>query len=248
MRNSEALIKRKRPGKPRKEKKALLAAPVTTDTSLIRQLLSAEGVSAFTVDELALPGQSLQGIVEKAVRRADVVIVVLPAEVSRENVLIELGFALACRKPILLITDAAAALPAFASSIPYLRADLGNAEALRFGLTQFLAAPPLKRNAAPPASKQSQPIGAHADDLLARLRRLPERRGEQDLEQLIAEAIRMSGIPTLAERGRLEDAEIAIAVWSDDLEPWMNNPLPIEVKGKLRGQGDLDDITGRFRR
>jgi hypothetical protein len=209
--------------------------------------LEAEGVKTFAVDEMAAHGDSLRDIVQESVNRADMVVVVLPGQAPQENVLIELGVALACEKPILIIADEKVALPGIAAGIPYLRADLGNAETLRFGLTHFLAAPHLRKPSGKLAAKQTHPLGRKADELLASLRELPKQPASQfSLENLIAEAVSASGVAALSQRKQVEDAEIDLAVWSDDLEPWVSNPLLIEVKRALKGKGDLDTLVHRF--
>jgi hypothetical protein len=216
---------------------------------VIRQVLETEGVTSFAVDELAVSAASLLDIVQEAIDRSDIVVVVLPGQAPRENVIFELGFALACKKPILVIAEEKAVLPDVAGGIPYLRADLKNAEAIRFGLAHFLAAPIFKSTTRQTFPKQTRPLGQKADEYLEKLRELPKetRVASSHLEDLIADAIRASGVRATAQRERVGNEEIDIAVWSDDLEPWVGNPLLIEVKaGLLRGKGDLDSIRYRF--
>ena len=242
MTSSDVVARRVKPGsKPRRRKKtALVTAPVATDTRIIRQLLEAEGVKTFALDELAAPAHSLHDIMHEAIDRADIVVVVLPAQSPQENVLIELGFALACKKPILIIADENIPLPSVAAGIPYLRTDLSNTEAIQFGLEHFLAAPHFRKTPGKLAPKHTHPLGPKTDVLLARLRELPKHpAGQTDFENLIAQAIDQSGVVTLSLRKQVGEEEIDIAVWSDDLEPWVSNPLLIEIKGLLRGKADL---------
>jgi len=216
MGSSETITRRAKADKRRVKKQALITAPVGTNTVLIQRLLHDADISSFAVDELGAAGQSWRDYVEEAIDRADMIIVVLPDEVSHENVMIELGFALARKKPILIIAGPDMKLPGIASRVPYLRTDLHNEDGLRFGLAQFIAAPRSHAEPASPKPKQTRPIGKHADELLARFHNLREKHGEADLEMLVVEAITTSGIPTLSAKNRESDTGVDIAIWSDD--------------------------------
>ena len=85
--------------------------------------------------------------------------------------------------------------------------------------------------------------------MLARLHAHQEQ-GDQHPEDLlrdiIVEALEASGISTLSVGEKQGEARIDIAVWSNDLEPWVRNPLLIEVKTSLSGKGELDALVNRF--
>src|SRR6266404_105302 len=96
MSSSDVRTKRKRgSAKSRRgaERTAFITAPANTDTSVIRQLLEQQGVNAFALDELDLPGAPLSMVVKEAIDRADMVIAVLGGREESGNVLFELGVA-----------------------------------------------------------------------------------------------------------------------------------------------------------
>src|SRR5690606_5591431 len=66
-----------------------------------------------------------------------------------------------------------------------------------------------------------------------------------DLEMVIAEAIRASGVTTVSQ-GAAERNYADLAVWSDDLSPWVGNPLAIELRLNLRGPADVNRAAGKL--
>src|SRR5882724_1040029 len=128
--------------RPGGERIAFIAAPPTTDVSVIRQLLAKHGANAFALEETDLPGAPLSMVIMKAIERADIVIAVLAGREQSRNVLFEVGVARGLNKPTLIIaTDDEATSLGSETGIPYLRAKPSNFSSLDFGLAQFLAAP-----------------------------------------------------------------------------------------------------------
>jgi hypothetical protein len=70
--------------------------------------------------------------------------------------------------------------------------------------------------------------------------------GPREFEDLIYEAIRASGAPTIARGGEAEDRGVDFAVWSQDFEPSISNPLLIECKSDLRTQSDVNEAVGKM--
>lgn len=245
----EARSKRHRNGAARPEiRSAFLTAPPGTDTRAIRAILKRHGVSSLAADELDPQGRSLLDLLQIAFQRCDVVIAMVNGEERDRNVFFELGFALALNKPALIIADAAVTLPPDTAGVPYLRTALENVRALEFGLTQFLAAPDYGKPSSGDVLHPTRPLGAIADALLGRLHAGSQSQRNSYLQRIVVDALHESGVETLSENSRIGDTEIDIAVWSEDLEPWVRNPLLIEVKRTLLGRGDLDSLVNRLAR
>jgi hypothetical protein len=121
------------------------------------------------------------------------------------------------------------------------RATPRDAEKIAFGLDQALAAP--RKNGKPKkgAEKQTHPIGALAEQLLHEV--TPEIDGRH-LDEVIEKAITASGVRTLSE-GK-DDGPLA--VWSDDLEPWVGNPLLIETRAGRCGTDRLEQVIAQVQR
>jgi hypothetical protein len=231
-------------------RRAFITAPTDTDTGVIREILAREGVVAFTADELDLPGLSLPEIVREAVGRADMVVAVTgDADTNKNsNVFFELGFALAMKKRALLIVGGDAPLPmsAVTTGIPYLRADPTNAKAIQYGLSKFISAPLNGGKGSSVQAAETRPIGPAADRLLDQLRNEDGNGKDSALVQILVEAIRLSGVSTLS--ALVGQSRADFAVWSEDLEPWVPNPLLIEVRSKIRTAKDADELTGKLQR
>src|SRR5207253_1014565 len=99
----------------------------------------------------------------------------------------------------------------------------------------------------PPSTpaRRTHPLGARADELRAQLRAAGDKLSPTGLEEIIAQAIRDSGV-TAVSQGTAEDRYVDLAVWSDDLSPWVGNPLPIEVRLTVKGKADVNAAVGHL--
>ena len=111
-----------------------------------------------------------------------------------------------------------------------------------FGLKQALSLSPRDQIHQPAEGFTTRPIGAVADQLLARL----EQTSPREFEDLIYDAIQATRRPTIARGSEAEDRGIDFAVWSSDLEPTITNPLLIECKSSLRNPSDVNEAIGRM--
>jgi hypothetical protein len=218
---------------------------------VIRHVLKQHGVNAFAADELDLAGAPMALVLMEAVGRADIVIGVFGGQEESGNVLFELGVAQGLKKPTLIIAPHdEATSPVAPTGIPCLRAKPHDSAALEFGIALFLAAPAQGIPSPNRAKKETHPLRDYADALLAKLDLGQEHVGNQRrgsyLQDLIVEALKKSGVSTVSVDDKQGDTEIDIAVWCNDLEPWVRNPLLIEVRKYLRGEGDLDTLVNRF--
>lgn len=226
-------------------RRAFISAPASADTSVIRRVLQQQGIETFTPDELDLPGLPFSEVVREGIEQADFFVGIVDDAATNNNVLFELGFAQAMQKRTFVIVDTKATSPFTAAfGIPYLRTSPTNAEAITYGLQQFVASKHKSR--LPPKSvAETHCIGNAADELLAKLSGIEESRNESELLRVITDAIRHAGVSVIAERSsdsRAEAARADLAVWSEDLVPWVANPLPIQVKLGLSSRADADRL------
>jgi hypothetical protein len=220
-------------------KTAYISAPRTVDVSYVRKTLEEKGVHTFSPDQLDLPGQNLSQVLLEGMRRADLVVAVVDPTPDSNFVFYELGFAQALRKPtIVLLTRDVSPSTWNLSGVPYLRFDPANPTGLDFGITQFLNVPHHGTKAPKGPVRRTHPIGKRAEGLLARLRADGNQMKELELVAIIEEALRESGVTTVS-KGSPQDNYVDLAVWADDLSPWVGNPLPIELRGTLRGTADV---------
>lgn len=211
-----------------------LSYPARTDTSIIRRVLEREGVQVRS-DEDVEPGENVRTSLIDGMQKADAVIAVFGDRPKDSNVFYQMGLADAMGKPVLVISDGALDPVSDLALHPYLRARPDDEEALRFGVAHFIRAPLHGPKPERDYLTTTKPIPELVDEFLARLRTDQPIR-EDELVSIIAMAIRESGVEAQASVPRRADAEeIAadIAVWSDELESLVGNPLPIEVRLSL---------------
>ncbi|MBI5634957.1 MAG: hypothetical protein HZA15_15930 [Nitrospirae bacterium] len=218
--------------------RAFIAAPVHQDLETLTTELRKRDIIVFTAYDLSPVTTSLVANIEKAIQQADLIVAVVPAQMS-PNVFFELGIAHALHKPIiLLVSPKYGQLPSDLAGTFYLRADSENREAIGFALDQCLSR--IEKSVEQPtkATREGRPLGADADKFLDRINREgPSMRG-RELENLVAEVLRTSGVDTMMQSPKPNQGA-DIAVWSDALQPVTGNPLLIEVKSSIRTKQQL---------
>jgi nucleoside 2-deoxyribosyltransferase len=223
--------------------RCFVAARSTTDTEPIRALLTARGITPVLAHEAPAPGLTVADAITSLISGSDMVLALLDRDDSTgdsaaTNVAFELGYAFAFNKKILMVAPPEADIPAAISALFCIRASFDDTEAVSFALDQLLAAPvPTSRPQRSP-ERVGRPIGAFAEQLLDRLDSEHAQADGQALEQLVIEAVLASGASVATPLPEDNGDHADIAVWSDDLEPWVGNPLLIQVKGHIKGERD----------
>lgn len=222
--------------------KAFITSPVSVDVRGVRQILERRGITTFTADELNLPGCPLSEILQEGMSRADIVVGVLGTGTSSDNVLFELGFAQAMKKRTLVLVSGDAPLSGWASTgIPYVRLDLTNPQAVDFAVAQIFKVPPYVGSHKAPVRRTHR--SARMPTSSSRSGRAPPGApNEQVLEEVVIEAIRQSGVEVASQSGG-PDRGFDLAVWSEDLEPWVSNPLFIRLKASIGSEAALQDVV-----
>jgi hypothetical protein len=226
-----------------------ISAPASVDTSKLRATLEDRGFDPFTLEDAEAGGRSISDLINDSIDRADLVLVVIPHHGTRHpNVFVELGYALAKKKRILALVPPDEEL--LLGDVPYLRTELDNQEAIGFGLDQLLAAPKGKGKAKSRKDgvKKTEPLGAAADRLLEEVRANRGQMTEREFLDIVRRAIEESGVSTLVSEPAAADHGVDLAVWSDDLEPLIRNPVVIELKSRLRGKKHLEQAIAQLAR
>jgi TIR domain/Restriction endonuclease len=224
-----------------------ISAPASAETSKLRETLVDRGFDPFTLEDAEAGGRSISDLINDSIDRADLVLVVVPHHGTRNpNVFIELGYALAKKKRILALIPPGEELPL--GDVPYLRTELDNLEAIGFGLDQVLAAPKGKGKgkSRKDGIKKTKPLGAAADRLLDEVRANRGQITETEFMDIVRRAIEESGVSTVVSGPAAADREVDFAVWSDDLEPLIKNPVVIELKSRLRGKEHFEQTIAQL--
>lgn len=220
-------------------KTCFISAPAGAPLGVLRASLESRGLRVLVPHDLAV-GTDWASEIQKQLSQADLVIGVLTSERQSPWVLFELGQASVFGRRIVLITSPNAdPIPFALHQFLVLRIDLDNQEAIGFALDQLLSAPDRTTRSPTPQPTPFAGLGAKTDDLIAVLDRSLASSDWQSIEQVVADALRSSGADVVV-TSPTRDVGADFAVWSDVLEPFVGNPLIVEVKTRIRGRADAD--------
>lgn len=219
-------------------KTCFISAPAGAPLGVLRAALESRGLRVLVPQDLTA-GSDWASEIQKQLSQADIVIGVLTAERQSPWVLFELGQASALGRRIVLITSPKSdPIPFALHQILVLRIDLDNQDAIGFALDQVLSAPELQQKKSQTSHKKIiSGLGTKTDDLLAAFDLALESNDFGSLEQIVADALRSSGADVIAPSPS-RDIGADFAVWSDVLEPFVGNPLLVEIKTRIRGRSD----------
>lgn len=220
-------------------KSCFISAPFGADTSVVREMLDEKGIRWHDQTDVRAGGSWLDAV-DTAMTRSDFVCAVLPAERDRENVLFELGIAYARRKPVLAFLGSSLSLPSDMVGLTYFRADSANREAVRSALEAFLThaspAPSMKPVARPSKRRgRSEPITLP-----------PASATGQEFERLTAELLRKAGF-ILSEPSESRDQGADFAVWIDEVQNSLGNPVLVQVKVGDLSSARLEEAASQLR-
>jgi hypothetical protein len=224
-----------------------LVSSLETDLAPLLRVLRHKNIRVSTAENLA-PGVSIAGEVRREIRDADFVIGVLSRSISDANVFYEIGVAYGLEKRILLFaTRADEKLPLDLERHYVVRSPLANVEAVEFAINQLLNAPtPLPKRSTSRPKPRSKPLGRKATDFLKRFDDLPSSGSARALEDLVRDLLNACDLDVVSEATEKE-LRADFAVWSDELEPFVGNPLIIEVKSGLRSRSDIEKAGQQVR-
>jgi hypothetical protein len=220
------------PGPPR----WLISAPAEMDVRALVANLLRRGVRPYVVTDVAVPGSDLLHNVQRAIRQADRVLVVLSKGGSL-NPVFEAGVAVSLDKPLLIIAPPDVPLPALLAGFLTVRAHVDDLDAINFALDHSEALVGVA--SATHTKATSVPLGNRADEFRDQAARLVASDDQSDVErqvvQLLAEALELSGAVTATD---VESPSFRsdMAIWLDDLDAIGANPFFVEIKRSFRAE------------
>jgi hypothetical protein len=218
-------------------KTCYIAAPAGTDLRVLSASLQSRGVRIAIPDDRT-GGSELASDSLRLITESDLVIGVVTSPRRSLWVLFELGQAAALGKRIVLfVSPKTGDVPLGLNQYLVLRIGVGNAEGIEFALDQVLSAPEAKKATRAIQTTSTGGIGNAADHLLANLHDALETQNGRLIDELVSSALRLAGADVVVsspERERGAD----FAVWSGELDPYVSNPLLIEIKTEIRGRNE----------
>jgi hypothetical protein len=204
---------------------------------------------------LATDIMELQGLltahIASAIKSCDITLCIAETSDDLKNRLFELGIAFGMGKNVILVASYdAGEIPLNSSEIPFLRLPSYQVEEISDHVKEVLEygrkTPIRKKYTFTP----SRPIGNYVVRLLERFQDINQRYQSskryrplvKDVEKLVSDAIIKSGVNVVSGfTSRYSHPDLAI--WSDELSPYMANPLIVEVKGIIRNNSDLNKAS-----
>jgi hypothetical protein len=208
-----------------------ITAPSGSNLDVLRDALRQRDIQVLVPDQLSLD-LALETEITDTIRNVDLVIGVMTRERRSEWTLFELGQAWALGKRVLLFAPPNTAhLPSTLRRFLTVRANLSNREAIEFALDQLLAAPEPTTSRGHLRSEKS-PLGASADRYLQGSLPMIANVNAYDLERLVADGLKEAGVDVLS-TSQDRDGGADLAIWSDDLQDFVGNPLLVAIKSKV---------------
>jgi hypothetical protein len=220
-------------------KSCFISAPFGADPSVLRQILDEKGIRWHDQTDVRAGGSWLDAV-DSAMTHSDFVCVVLPTESHRATVLFELGIAYARRKPVLAFLGPSLSLPSDIRGLTYFHVDSVNQEALSAALDAFLAhaTPTALTKPVAMQSKRRPRSKPHALPLASAT--------GFELERRTAELLRDSGF-IVSDPSESREQGADFAVWIDEVQQSLGNPLLFEVKTGDLSRARLDEAASQLR-
>lgn len=216
-------------------KKAFIAASSKVKLHVLKEELQQRHIDPIIPYELPAIGISILEHIELSIRESDMLIAVIISRPS-SNIFFELGLAYGLGKHILLLmSPKIRTLPSDISGKLCFRADPNNREAIGFALDQFLASSQKKYRYYKRPTPSEHPLGDKADYYLELIHRKEGELSGNEMAEIVVEVLKASGVSNVTQ-SKYTDRGADIAVWSDDLQTTIGNPLIIEVKSKLQNK------------
>ena len=219
-----------------------VAAPPFVDISPVLHVLREMNIDPVLPSPSPTTASSFAEAVPRTIGDSDFVLGLLSAETSNSAVYYEIGAAIALKKRTLLVMEPGITdIPSNIQDLLYVRARLSEGDVIQYALNQLLATIAEPTPKVTGSVERTKPLGRRVDPLLRRLNGLERTGTEQELGSLVSDTLRASGITVTASTKQV-DLGFDFAVWADELNAWVGNPLLVEVKRSLAPGDDLDSI------
>lgn len=182
-----------------------------------------------TLEPIFTFGENIAEELQKTIRKADFVIGYISKDGFAEDSCFEMGVAVACGKPLFIISEPQANQPQFLKRFPYVITDFQNSEIFDFHLKAFLSHFKDKMKV---EMNKSQQIDL-TDERQKFSKLLSENRTGStfiEFEKLVQSIVSYAGVTEGLEVSQHGDQFYDIALWIDEIEPIVANPILIEVK------------------
>lgn len=221
---------------------AFIAASAGTPLTVLKDVLLKRGLTPVTTADFVIGADWLHQLTT-TIRSADLVIGVLAPDRSGSGVMFELGQAFALHRRVVLVAPPGSGpLPFDVRSLPVVTASAEQRDALEFTIDLILAAPQTSARGPTPVTDARAAFGSDIGSLRKAAAHALATRDGLRFEMAVADTLRASGVEVVAASSQ-HDMGADLAVWADSLEPFVGNPLLIEVKTRLRDRAEIERVS-----
>jgi len=222
-----------------------ISTPPGVKTSVIEKVLASRGLVTFLGSEVARSADVSGKNVLNSILSSDYMIAVLRSGADNTNVYYEIGLAHGLGKRTLIFAspEIKQSVTKLKSSL-YLRLEISNEDSVAFAIDQVLGAPESELISSGIAVGENKPIGKLADELLSELNN-PDSTWGAHPENAVVKALGTSGVNALV-KSKYWDEGADIAVWADELENIIGNPLLVEVKQRISGTTSITRLSNQL--
>jgi hypothetical protein len=203
-----------------KFRRCFISAPFGTDTGVLRKALEEHDICWRDSTNIE-PGTEWLDVLDTESSRADFVCVILPGERSA-NSFFELGMSFGKHKPVLAFVNSETELPREIKTLTYFRSDPSKADAVEAAVRTFL------EHASPKLRKRGHAVSARRGSKHEGFTTVAETGA--DVERRTANLFRSAGFILSEGAEGAVDRGVDFAVWIDELEQPLGNPILVQVK------------------
>jgi len=223
------------------KKTCFISAPFGFDASPLMQTLAERNIVSTRLDDLAL-GESIVTSIQREIRQADFVCVVLPSGYRQNDMIFEAGLALGKGRRVLILAESDVDIPFELRQLTFVRTSLSDKKVLGGVLDAYLgevlSQTPRRRKPSVPALKLLS--REDAEDALRSLRN-PHAMSEKRLLAIVAAIFKKVDILASPSHSPGGERRPDSAIWIDETESIFGNPIFVEVKAGRLTQTQIDD-------
>lgn len=234
-------------------KSCFVIAPVEMAITSFFEELRKHHVEPFFISDLLKSGGLVVSQIRSAFRSVDFVIAFIGPERAVPNVILEIGIAVGMGRPVLLFAEQGAQIPFDLTGLTIRTVDPSNVESLIEEVDRFLESrtelqklafsAPLAVEQAP---KRLRDVPPRAE--IQRIRNISAHGASPaQLESELSRLLSSIGWTVAEARPSVRNQVPDLAVWIDEVQKDIGNPLAIEVKSSLRPI-DLESVLAQVSR
>ena len=222
-----------------------ISSPPGVKTAVIEKVLESRDLVTILGSEVAKSADVSGKNILNSIVSSDYMIAVLRSGAENTNVYYEIGLAHGLGKRTLIFAspEIKQSVTKLKSSL-YIRLEINNEDSVAFVIDQILGEPEIELNFPGISVGRNKPIGKLAEELLSDLNN-PDSTWGAHPENAVVRALGTSGVNALV-KSKYWDYGADIAVWADELENIIGNPLLVEVKQTISGTTSITRLSNQL--